>query len=300
MKPQQSWLAIALLILVAGAGSLGCDSRRSNMQSVPDAGPDAAAATARLETAEARLLLARSTWEEDHPLALQAMMNGDWEEVQARYSKIVEQLEGIPELAEQLTAAKLGLAAALTGLGDQPKAMTLLAGMKDVDFEKIPDTSFEDFDVMLQIIRDGQRTARLSREKARAEAAVATRREQARAEAAAATRTTQLSNRARPEADVIWADMLASAYEGNEIAADARFKGKTISVRGTVQTVILDFSGTPNVLLNTSGLRGVAAEFRKRDAAKLSSLRAGQMVIVRCRCDGMFGNVNLSRCELLD
>jgi hypothetical protein len=97
--------------------------------------------------------------------------------------------------------------------------------------------------------------------------------------------------------EVLWADRLAQEYASNEVAADAKYKGKTIVVQGTVDRVMKDVLGSPIVLLSTQDWHGVAGEFRKSDEGKLAHLREGSFVTLKCRCDGLFGNVNLSRCD---
>lgn len=119
-------------------------------------------------------------------------------------------------------------------------------------------------------------------------------------EGSTATESTQRFRPVERESGMsVTADQLVAEYSSNEVAADRKYKGETVTVRGIVESVTKDIVGTPNILLKTDGFRGVACEFRNSDESKLAEVQQGSYVAVRCKCDGLLGNINLSRCEFV-
>lgn len=82
---------------------------------------------------------------------------------------------------------------------------------------------------------------------------------------------------------VVPAGTMAQEYQSNEIAADARYRGKVVEVTGTVARVQGGsggtFGGRPSLLVD-----GVRCEFKGE--YPLKSLSAGQWVTVRGKCTG--------------
>jgi len=89
---------------------------------------------------------------------------------------------------------------------------------------------------------------------------------------------------------------LVEAYDANQVAADRRFKGELVAVRGRIRNVGRDLMNTPFVSLSTRekfSFRGVQCFFVEADADKLVHLQKGETVIILGTCDGLMGNVLL-------
>lgn len=92
---------------------------------------------------------------------------------------------------------------------------------------------------------------------------------------------------------------LVNEYEQNEVAADEKLKGKNIIVTGIVDNISKDIMGDPFVVLRGDGLfRGVQCTFR--DNSVLSELRKGQQVQLVGKCEGLFMNVQMTECVLMN
>lgn len=105
-----------------------------------------------------------------------------------------------------------------------------------------------------------------------------------------------------PEIIRVTAQELYSAYEANEVAADAKYKGKVIEVSGVVDTIGKDFLGTPYVTLTSGGryeVWGVQCMFSNKDEPQLAQLSKGETVAVRGKCDGYLVNVLIKKCILV-
>jgi tRNA_anti-like len=97
----------------------------------------------------------------------------------------------------------------------------------------------------------------------------------------------------------VTANELTAAYESNEIAADATFKGERVNISGRVNNVGTDILGSPYVLLaDESHIFGVQALFPRDKKDSLMYLSKGHNITVRCRVDGKFMNVIAKDCEL--
>lgn len=90
---------------------------------------------------------------------------------------------------------------------------------------------------------------------------------------------------------------LFSAYDGNEVSADATYKGKQLSVTGRITGIDKDFTDniivklqTPNQFMNVMAY-GVAPE-------AAGALRKGQQITLTCRGDGrIMGSPVLRDCR---
>lgn len=101
-----------------------------------------------------------------------------------------------------------------------------------------------------------------------------------------------------PEARVA-ARVLFSDYEENEVAADQKFKGKTILVTGQVDDIKKDLMNSMYVTLTGDGVFGhVQCYFAQAHEAQLAGLRKGMTVSIKGRCDGKMMNVLMRGCTL--
>lgn len=90
-----------------------------------------------------------------------------------------------------------------------------------------------------------------------------------------------------PAIDTTLPELLA-AYRENEVAADARYRGKILRVTAIVGRVGKDAVGRPYVALHLGGKPdGFHAPFASD--AGLAELKPWQEIVMRCRGDGLFG-----------
>ncbi len=103
-----------------------------------------------------------------------------------------------------------------------------------------------------------------------------------------------------PEAEVeVTAAELVSAYRENEIAADARFRGKMVRVTGTVFEIGRARQGNPYVAIG--GRSGaVGCWFAPGSDAQVAPLARGEVVVLRGRGFGLAeGFPFLSDCQVV-
>jgi hypothetical protein len=93
---------------------------------------------------------------------------------------------------------------------------------------------------------------------------------------------------------------LCSNYEANEISADDRYKGKVLAVTGKVESIGKDILDDMFVVLAGSNeeysMVGVQCSFSNSQKSTLISLRKGETVTVKGRCDGKMMYVQLKGC----
>lgn len=96
---------------------------------------------------------------------------------------------------------------------------------------------------------------------------------------------------------------LASDYHANEVSADEKYKGNTLIVTGTVDSINEDFLNDPYIQLSDGldddGITDVDCHFSQSDVGSLAKLSKGQKVTVQATDNGMvLGSVNLQSCTL--
>lgn len=104
---------------------------------------------------------------------------------------------------------------------------------------------------------------------------------------------------------VVKIDNLLSDYKDNEVAADAKYKGKRVTVVGVVKEIKKDFLDSPYVILGRN--RGSDFEipqaqcsFDENATSTLVKLKKGDVVGLLCECDGLLMNVQLTDCKLVE
>lgn len=105
-----------------------------------------------------------------------------------------------------------------------------------------------------------------------------------------------------PSAIEVTAQELYSAYEANQVAADAKYKDKTLKVTGVVESIGKDILDTPYITLTSGGqyeVWGVQCMFDEKYEPELAKLTKGQTVTVQGKCDGYLVNVLLRDCALV-
>ena len=102
-----------------------------------------------------------------------------------------------------------------------------------------------------------------------------------------------------PEASyTLSADSLYREYEENEVAADAKYKGRVIIVSGIIQDIGKDFTDTAYVILAVEGLFGVHCMYAKGEEFSVAQLSKGQQITIKGVVSGkMIGNVVIQECK---
>ena len=121
--------------------------------------------------------------------------------------------------------------------------------------------------------------------------------------------STSVGARARPAkpakpakpAVEIGAVKLWRAYDANEVAADAIYKGKTLRVTGRVASIDKDF--LDNIVVRLRGPNSFAstiASVSKGQAAKAAALKKGQTITIDCVGGGrVIGSPSLNDCRFV-
>lgn len=97
-----------------------------------------------------------------------------------------------------------------------------------------------------------------------------------------------------PDGRHITPNYIVDLYERNELAADARFKGKRIVLWGRVSEVKRGIGGAPYIIFHKHGIRSVQAFFEENDVAELSRLVPGIPIAIVGICRGLMLNVILT------
>ncbi|MCK5861383.1 MAG: hypothetical protein KAH38_02790 [Candidatus Hydrogenedentes bacterium] len=95
------------------------------------------------------------------------------------------------------------------------------------------------------------------------------------------------------------ADQLYSEYDSNEVAADAKYKGKVVIVSGTIQDIGKDIMDQAYIVIGGQGfLDGVQCTFTKGQQSSVARLSKGQQVIVKGEVTGKMGNILVKKTSL--
>lgn len=96
------------------------------------------------------------------------------------------------------------------------------------------------------------------------------------------------------------ATKLAKAYNANAVAANGKYKGKTISVSGTAGDIGTELLGRPYVMLETSDplLPQIQCVFEDGQKDVVAGITKGDSVTVVGKVEGILGFVEMSGCTL--
>lgn len=104
-------------------------------------------------------------------------------------------------------------------------------------------------------------------------------------------------------AGVISAEQLAKEFDDNEVAANQKYKGKIIRVKGKVEEISMSLVfNKPELELDGDIFRSdISCEFKKVEADKIARLKVGDHVVVRGKCSHhAFSWVYMENCELVE
>ena len=98
------------------------------------------------------------------------------------------------------------------------------------------------------------------------------------------------------------AKALSREYNSNEVAADAKYKGKNILVRGVVEAIAKDAFDNPYLSIKGSQMfHTVHAQFPDSALDDLAKMKKGQNVALICKVSGMIiGSVMAEGCSQID
>ena len=98
----------------------------------------------------------------------------------------------------------------------------------------------------------------------------------------------------------ITANALFAEYKANEVAADAKYKGKIVIVSGVIQKIGKDVLDQAYIVIGGKGfLDGVQCTFAESQNASIARLSKGQKVTVKGEVKGkMMGHILVSKCSL--
>ncbi|MHC5079772.1 MAG: OB-fold protein, partial [Planctomycetota bacterium] len=97
------------------------------------------------------------------------------------------------------------------------------------------------------------------------------------------------------------AAQLFKDYEENEVAADEKYKGKILQVSGEVSDIGKDIMDKMYVNLKTENMfMHVQCYFSDKHKDKLKTMKKGQQVTIKGKCDGKLMGVNLRGCLLVE
>jgi hypothetical protein len=90
---------------------------------------------------------------------------------------------------------------------------------------------------------------------------------------------------------------LYSDYDANGVSADMKYKGKVLSVTGTVKKIDKDFMDKIYVSLKGDGYYGdIRCYFAESHIQEAANLSKGQTITVKGICDGQSIDVSLKGC----
>lgn len=100
----------------------------------------------------------------------------------------------------------------------------------------------------------------------------------------------------------IQATQLVDEYDTNEVAADLKYKGKKIQVKGYVESLGRDLMDDIYVSLSSDNdsFRSVQCYFDEKDAQEVAKIAKGQLITIEGICDGLMMNVFIMHSKVVD
>jgi hypothetical protein len=95
------------------------------------------------------------------------------------------------------------------------------------------------------------------------------------------------------------ADQLYSEYDANQVAADAKYKGKIVLVSGSISDIGKDVTDTAYIIIGGTGmLNGAQCMFPKGQESLIGNLSKGQQVTAKGEVSAKIGNVLIRNCSI--
>lgn len=96
-------------------------------------------------------------------------------------------------------------------------------------------------------------------------------------------------------------EKLYSDYEVNEVAADEKYKGRTVALTGRISNIGKDVLDKPYISFEIDYLKSVICNFSDDDIKRIASLEKGQTIIVTGYCRGLtLTNVLMADCKIVE
>ena len=96
-------------------------------------------------------------------------------------------------------------------------------------------------------------------------------------------------------------EKLYSDYEINEVAADEKFKGKTVALTGTIHNIGKDVLDKPYISFETDYLKSVNCYFSDDAVKQIAILKKGETIIITGKCRGLtLTNVVVVDCKIAE
>lgn len=115
------------------------------------------------------------------------------------------------------------------------------------------------------------------------------------------TTATNSANSQPVEAIKVTAAELSADYKANEVAADAKYKGRLVEVSGIVDTIGKDILDTPYIAFAAGQydiIDRVQCMFSKSDEPVLAAVAKGQRITLRGTVSGKLGNILVQGCAI--
>ena len=97
---------------------------------------------------------------------------------------------------------------------------------------------------------------------------------------------------------------MAGEYKANEVAAEAKYKGKLVEISGTVDTIGNDALDTPFIAFATENqyeiINRIQCMFSRNDITTLSGVSKGERITLRGEVSGALGNIIVRNCEIVN
>ena len=92
---------------------------------------------------------------------------------------------------------------------------------------------------------------------------------------------------------------LFNSFQKDESAANKKYLGKVIGVKGSI-SVVQTGSGNTNIQMDASPMGGVNCSFSNADEQTLKTLKKGDTLTIKGRCTGFLMDVNLVDCVVAE
>ena len=102
---------------------------------------------------------------------------------------------------------------------------------------------------------------------------------------------------------IVSPQQIVAEYDANEIAADNKYKRKTVRITARIEDIGKDLMDSPFITFSDGqqfSMRGVQCYFKKSEAAKLGALAKGQQVTIQGKVKGLMMNVLIEDSIFID
>ena len=98
----------------------------------------------------------------------------------------------------------------------------------------------------------------------------------------------------------VTASAIVSEYDSDETAANAKYLGKVVEVKGVISEKLKDEKGKIIITLQGEDLSGVGCVFDPKSQSEIAGLHEGQEITVKGRVTGRLMDVELTDCIIIN